>query len=684
MRATTVVVAVLLLGCGPGPSRVDGGAGGGLSLGGGFGGFGGSSTGGGFGGAGGGAQGGGSAGGTAMGGGSASCTATGAVTLTQLHGTFSPYSPGGTRFTGGIDPASRRAFTFPLSVTPSLQTLTTVRLEGPGTTLPDGGSRAFVEPVPVTGTVPTGNLTAAAFDEQSGVLTGLYIAKQPLHYEVVSLTVSDAGARFTTLTQTDTPDANGFLLQTMYGTSSRLGVVSGTDVRTLTISGTAAQWGAPVTGQAYAESVAYDRDADRVLSIGSYEFIPPMSARWVSTVHERASTAPTSTLIPMTGTGLPPTMPGQPAPYPFVAWDAAGERLLVTGTRAEMIGGMTVMVPAVLEADLRLRQWRELTNRISSITSYAPFLVDRANRQVFTADLSALSLAPGREFSQSGVKLTGALPPNSVSSVGSATRLPDGRVLVVTGTDQLMTFTPASSAWSVVKARLPAAQVGGGTLAWDGVGARALLLFGVAAGVSSNAVSALSSDETTFTPVTTMGTPPAARVSAGAVVSGTTLVIAGGLAGTQVLGDVHALDLTTLTWRKLADVTPRQAPTLLASDGAVFVVGGRTSVTPFVPAIERVDLTSGAKTTLTSSGTSPTGYVTFAPLGGGLVGIDIGMSFDFGSNQLFELRLDATTATWTNSDPRIMDQALSPLVGVPGSTCAEAFFVGPSSFRVTR
>lgn len=673
MRATMLLVGVLL-GCGPAPSRVDGGAGGGLSLGGGFGG---SSSGGGFGG---GAQGGGVAGG-AVGGGN-TCTATGPLTFTQLHGSFSPYSPGGTRFVGGLDPSSRRAFTFPLSVTPSLRALTTVRFEGPGTTLPDGGSRAFVEPLPITGTVPTGNLTASAFDEQSGVLTGLFLARDPLHYEVATLTVSDAGARFTTLTQVDPPDANGFLLQTMYGTSSRLGVLAGNDVRSLTLSGTSAQWGPPVAAQAYQEIAAYDRDRDRVLSIGSYEFVPPMSARWVSTVHERGSTAPMPTPIPMTGVGLPSTTPGQPPPYPFVAWDAEGERLLVTGTRAEMLGGMTVMVPSVVEADLRTRQWRELPNRISSIVAQAPFLIDRANRQVFLGDLSALSLAPGRELSASAVKLTGALPPGSVSTLGSAARLPDGRVLVG-GSDRLMAFSPASSTWSHLKAAVPTAQLGG-AIAWDPVGLRTLLLFGQGAGVPSNAVSALAADEASFTAVTTTGTAPAGRTNAGIVVSGTTLLAAGGLAGTQTLGDVFALDLTTLSWRKLADVTPRQGPTLLVSDGAVYIVGGRAGMAPFVPAIERVDLASGAKTTLTSSGTAPTGYVTFAPLGGGLVGIDIGTSFDFGSNQLFELRLDATTATWTNTDPHIMDQALSPLVGVPGGTCDEAFFVGPSSFRVSR
>lgn len=672
MRTTVLMVCVLVAACGAPVSRVDGGAGGGLSLGGGFGGPGGGAS----------STGGGSAGGAVVtGGGSTSCGSTAPVVLRQLHGSFSAYSPGGTTHVGGLDPSTRRMFTLPLSTTPTLQSLITVRLEDDGTTLRDGGSRAFVETVPVSGTLPLGNLTASAFDEQSGVLTGLYYTR-PAGYEVVQLQVSDAGARFTTLQPVDPPDANGFLLQTMFGTSSQLGVVGGNDLRPLTITGTQARWGPSVPGQPYAEIVTYDRAGDRVLSIGSYEFMPPMSVTWRSTVQERSPTSATWTPLSMTGTGLVPITPNMP-PYPFVAWDAAGQRLLATSTRMELLGTTMVQVPTVVEANLQTRTWRELGRISQTMISRGPFVLDREKRQFFDADLSnAFSMAPGREFERVGVKLTGALPGGAVWSVGSATRHPGG-LLYLASDRGLLTFDPATTSWSRVPAPLPATQSGGGSLAYDPVGARVLMVFGQSQGTASNAVSALSADGKTFSAVTTQGAAPAGRTNAGVVVLGNTLVVAGGLAGTQVLSDVHALDLTTLTWRKLGDITARQNPALLVHEGAVVVVGGFANQSMAVQTIERVEL-SGSVRAMTVSGTAPMSAMTTAPFGSGLIAIDLGGTVDFGSHQLFELRLSGNTATWSNSDPGVMDAALNPLVGVAGGSCDEAYLLGSSPFRVSR
>ncbi|MDP3500908.1 MAG: kelch repeat-containing protein [Myxococcales bacterium] len=684
MTMRLVGLCCLMAACGPVPTRADGGAGGGISLltGGGFGG----SSGGGS--AGGGTVGGGSpGGGSATGGGTATCSPGGALQLQQLHGAFAANTPGGTAFRGGFDSATRQAFMLPLSVTPTLRTLHTVRLEGDGSTLRDGGSRAFVEVLPLSGTLPIGNLTATAFDEQTDVLTGLYFSKAPLRYEVAQLTVSDGGARFTTLSSFDSPDANGYLFQNLEGTSAQLGAIGGNAVLPLTITGMQAQWGMSVSGQPYSETTAYDRDANRVLGLGSYEFVPPMGARWVPTIRERSPTSATWSTIAMTGTGLPSIEPGLPMPYPFMAWDAAGERLLMTGLRPEMIGGMTIMVQTVVEANLRTRQWQVLPNNsVSSIIMRAPFITDREFRQVLGPDFAAVSLAPGREFSQTALKLTGALPPNHFSSLSSAARLADGRVLVASNS-ALFTFDPSTTRWAQLPARLPMTQASGVSVAFDPVGQRALILFGQSGGGGSGTPSAnvlaLSADGTSTTPVATTGTPPPGRMYAGVVVVGTTLVISGGMAGTQTLGDVYALDLTSLAWRKVADVTPRQQPSLVALDGAVFIVGGR-STGPFVSTIERVDLALNQVRTVAATGTAPTGYASFAPLGNGLVGFDIGMSYDFGADQLFELKLENDTAVWTNSDPRAMDQALSPLIGVAGANCNEALFVGSSSFKLSR
>jgi len=516
----------------------------------------------------------------------------------------------------------------------------------------------------------------------TNVLTGLYLSKNPLRYEVVTLQVSNTEARFATLNQFDTPDANGFLITRMEGTSSSLGVQVGQDLRTLSISGSQASWGAPAPAQVFTEMSAYDRARDRVISIGSYMFTPPNTVTWTSTVQERPSTGTTWTPLSFSGMGLTPFIPSM-APLGFIAFDTVDERLLVAGSRPGMLGGMVVQIPQAIEGSLRTRTWRDV-GQISSVTARAPFFYDRAYRQVFGPDLAAYSLAPGRELQRSLTVLSGRPPPQNLSSAASAIRLPDGRILVTH--EGLMTYTPATGEWNAVPARVPASQSTGASLAFDPVGNRVLLLLGSSSlgGGGSSTVLALSADGQTLTPVATTGVAPSARSMGGSAVVGTELVVVGGFTGTTDLGDVFSLDLTTLVWRRVGQVSPRRHAGLLAGPGNVVVVGGHSSTQPFVPSVERVDLASGSSQPISVTGPAPVLSISLTAFSGGLAGFDIGDSFDLRPNAFVEFRVSGNQGTWTSTDPNVMDQAISPLVGVNGTSCNEALFLGPSSFRVTR
>lgn len=661
------MTGLLAVACGPLPIRADGGQGGGFSFGGGFGGglnLGGGASGG---------------SGGSTGGGTANCSAAGSLVLTQLHGTFSAASPGGTSLPGGFDSSTRRAFTLPQLASGSLQKLATLRLLDAGTALPDGGSRAYVEWLPVTGTVPTGRLTASSFDEQSNVLTGVYHSRSPPRFDVVQLQVTHTEARFSTLNQTNMPDAGGLSPYQMQGTSAALGVQMGDGLRTLTMSGTQATWGPAVPAPVFSDLSGYDRSSDRVISIGSTTFVPPNMVVWNPTVHVRQATSPTWSPVNFSGMGLS-TIGGMP-PMGFVAYDSVDDRLVIAGLRPSMTG-MNYEAVAI-EANMRTRAWRDL-GRISSVTGHRPFFYDRAHRQVFGHDFAAYSLVPGQELTRSSTPLTGGRPPENTSSGSTGVRLPDGRVLI--NYAGLMTFTPTTGEWQKVPAAVPSNQSMGATLAWDSVGQRALLLFGsTQLGSMTNTVLALSADGTALTPLVTTGTAPSGRTWASALAVGNSLVVAGGYTGTTDSGDVFALDLTTLSWRRVGQVTPRIRSGLIAREGSVVVVGGHLFSGTFVSAVERVDLVSGRTDPVNVTGTvTHGGLMTLAPFNGGLAGFDPpGARSTTSSSPFVEFTFTDSGATWKTTDSQ-MDLSYESFVAVPGTSCNEALFLGRNSFRVTR
>lgn len=74
----------------------------------------------------------------------------------------------------------------------------------------------------------------------------------------------------------------------------------------------------------------------------------------------------------------------------------------------------------------------------------------------------------------------------------------------------------------------------------------------------------------------------------------------------------------------------------------------------------------------------------WAAAGESLIAIDSGDTIDYSANQLWELQVNGATATWINSDPDAMDDSLSGAIGVSGSACDDALFLGSSTFRLAR
>ena len=64
--------------------------------------------------------------------------------------------------------------------------------------------------------------------------------------------------------------------------------------------------------------------------------------------------------------------------------------------------------------------------------------------------------------------------------------------------------------------------------------------------------------------------------------------------------------------------------------------------------------------------------------------IDSSDTVDSSKNQLWELTVTGSVAQWRNTDPDAMDDSLDGAVGVSGTGCEDALFLGPSTFQVRR
>ncbi len=167
--------------------------------------------------------------------------------------------------------------------------------------------------------------------------------------------------------------------------------------------------------------------------------------------------------------------------------------------------------------------------------------------------------------------------------------------------------------------------------------------------------------------------------------------MAGGTDSTSAaVGDVWAFNLNTLTWRKLGELTSaRTRPAVLFVGSELWVIGGYTTSASFtstgVPTIEAFDTTSGTRRDVTVTGSWPTSqgiFWTWAPLSAGLIAIDSGDTVDESSNQLWELVVSGSGASWNNTDPQVMDSTLNGLVGV--GTCDGAWLLGANTWHVHR
>jgi hypothetical protein len=410
--------------------------------------------------------------------------------------------------------------------------------------------------------------------------------------------------------------------------------------------------------------------------------------QWVPDVKTRGALDPNWTVVPMSGTGPAPVDSPMPPPRPYLVYDRFNDRLLVSSTRPGMIGTVPVLFTTLFEANLATKAWTFLGDLPNSLVSPRPFAVDPQHPQAFdpTYPVGPVTLAKGQELKALPFRLGGDLPPATTPT--AAVRLPDGRVLVSTGSG-LSLFDPAAKGWRAVKGgTIPIEAMNQHALALDAANARVLVFGGQYGAAPTAKVWSIALGTFAVTEVTTTGTAPSARMQHAAVVTGGQLVVAGGTTnGTVALGDVFALDLGTNVWRKLGDVPARVRPALLVRGAEVWVVGGAPLTgNTGVASISAVEVATGMVRSVAVQGSWPTRQGIFwawAPSGDGLLVVDSGDSVDYGKNQLWELTVSSGVAAWRNTDPDTMDDALRDVVGVGGG-CADALFVGPNSFQVAR
>ncbi len=679
MRKLGISMGLLLsLGC-PAPGLTDGGLGGGGEGGG---------SGGGVAEVAGGGSGGGAVAGDGGGDGLITCTLP--ARLEQLNGRFAASSPGRGPTSGFIDPQTRRLFVWPSSVSSSMKSLVTVRLVGAGTTQPDGGPSAFVEALPVTGEIPTGSVTASTFDPVSGRSYALILATNPYRYEVESFAFTNGGVHFTRHASAGTIDAGGPLMRELGVLGNQLAASRGNGIQPITISENQAVWGTLLPGNPFSEFPLYDSPNHRWLGVGAYQVTATGMPQWIARVKSRGALDPGWTEIAISGMGPAPVAPPDSAQRPYLAFDKFNNRLLVTSSRMEMIMGFPTQRQILFEANLQTNGWSFIGDLNRPPVGTRPFATDPRYPQVFDSsngEMAILSLARGSELVSMPFVTSGSLPP--LSRPTAAARLPDGRVLATVST-KLYLFDPPTRGWTVLAALPPGAESAQSshTLTLDPANNRVLLFGGQNAGVPTNKVFAIALGTFAVTELTT-GTPPAARSGHSAIVLNGQLIIAGGSTnGTTGLSDVWALDLTSLAWRKLGDVSPRSKPGLVARENEVWVIGGSNPQTGVgEPSIWAIDVTTGVVRSIAVQGAWPSQQGSFrawAAAGSGLVVIDSSDTVDSSKNQLWELTFTGSVAQWRNTDPDAMDDSLDGTVGVSGTGCEDALFLGPSTFQVRR
>ena len=411
--------------------------------------------------------------------------------------------------------------------------------------------------------------------------------------------------------------------------------------------------------------------------------------QWIPEVKTRGALDPNWAKIPMSGMGPAPIPSTMPAVRPFIAYDRQNDRLLVTSYRPGMIAGTPVMVPTLFEASLQTTAWKFLGDISKTIVAMRPFATDPGYPQVFEQayPLGLLSLAKGNELKSLPFSTSGELPP--VANLTAAVRLPDGRILA-SASNVLLLFDEKARAWSAVRGvSLPLEVSSGHSLTLDAANDRVLLYGGQRGGVGSNKLFAIALETFAVTPLTTMGTATVGRWDHSAIlIHGQLIIAAGTTTGTTAISDVSALDVATMTWRKLGDVPARAKAAVIARDNEVWVIGGsKVATSAGEPTIAALDVTTGALRTIAVQGTWPTRqgwFWAWAATGDGLIAIDSGDTNDYSKNQLWELTVTNGVAQWRNSDPDAMDDSLNGTIGVAASGCEGALFLGTSTFRVRR
>lgn len=593
---------------------------------------------------------------------------------------------------GFVHRPSRRLVSFPSGMTATLRALTAISL--------DDTSNARVDALSVTGTPPDGRLERAGYDLAGDRFILLVRGNYPRGLELCTVQLGTTDATFTPLTSVNLPGPNGAMFDAVLPKPGGVSILRGNgEIFDVTIQGQTATWSGPQTGNlnTLPKSINVDLTRSQRVGFGADVFVPgPNTFKHHAGIYTQPFGSTTWTEVPMTGTAPPDDDRGF-GPSLYSAYDESTQKIVVVQDHEmpPIPGGPPGpnMGPGLWIGDLQTGTWSIVKDFYNGSAAYGypePFAVDTAGHRAIMKSGSSIAwvsleeLGAGDEFN---FALDGRIPPRTSDS---ATRLPDGRVLVSDGSGYLQTYDPKSRRFDAFgQTQMPLAIRLGHLLIAD-PGSGRLFLFG---GSSSNSTTPapdlyeIAQDGSAFTKIDVQ-TGPEARHGAAATATPGHLFIAGGSAPTpsnpKAFDDVWDFDVQAGTWKKLATL---EAPTIrpamsVLRDGRLLVAGGSTYLgNDYQPTTKMlaIDPKTGQTQPITVDGEWPTRKGIFwssAAIEGGFVAVDSGDTVDSSGHQIWRLLVDGDHAKFTGYHFEVHDDALNGLVGVNGAPTRDAWIVG--------
>ncbi len=473
-----------------------------------------------------------------------------------------------------LEPTEHRLYAYPPVVSAGLGFVTTVRLEGTGANLSDGGSQSFVEALPVTGTVTEGVLEASGVDPGGGALVAVLLSGGGTRLEVSALTVTGGAAHFTPYASVNPPSAQYLVSSISPYAPGQFLVAIANGEYTLTLSGGTATWGPPIQpmGTRYPEARLEDGARSRLVGFGerSYQGTTP-AFTLAPTVFTRALPTGAWTEVATSGDG-PPTLGDPQSSYdsPWAAWDEAGQRLIASVAHQINVFGQLMWTYGLWSCDLSTGSWSKLADDIGQNPIFDTPLFDAANDQLLMNPqpdwLQLLSVRPATAGQTASATFDGLAVPESPIA---AAALPDGRV-VGSRRGALYAMTAADPVWRRFTAQaVPDAALDAHSLSFDAKTGKLLLYGGSLSGVPSGNLYDVALDGSGFTPLGTTGAPPA-RSGQSSLAADGTLYVVGGDGWSDVLGARHRCGQLEAARR-----APRRPEPRGARGGGRRAVGGR-------------------------------------------------------------------------------------------------------------